>query len=213
MRIALLCGALALSSSVLALNAASANTVIGKAWLNDPTGTGNATIANIPVTAPNATFSELSPLALQAGQNLVPYTLGGWVTSEACGAFITGASNASAGLDNTFFEFTGNVTVTTGETFTFQHDDGLTLVINGLTVVNAPGPTGAVSTTGTYTGAPGTFAFTLAYGEGCLAPAVLDVNLPLSSTPEPSTWAMMALGFAALGFAGYRARKTSVSIA
>ena len=91
MRIALLCGALALSSSVLALNAANANTVIGKAWLNDPTGTGNATIANIPVTAPNATFSELSPLALQAGQNLVPYTLGGWVTSEAGGAFITGA--------------------------------------------------------------------------------------------------------------------------
>jgi len=106
-----------------------------------------------------------------------------------------------------------NVTVTTGETFTFQHDDGLTLVINGLTVVSAPGPTAAVSTTGTYTGAPGTFAFTLAYGECCGAPAVLDVNLPLSSTPEPSTWAMMGLGFAALGFAGYRARKTSVSIA
>ena len=86
-------------------------------------------------------------------------------------------------------------------------------MINGLTVVSAPGPTAAVSTTGTYTGAPGTFAFTLAYGECCGAPAVLDVNLPLSSTPEPSTWAMMGLGFAALGFAGYRARKTSVSIA
>ena len=25
--------------------------------------------------------------------------------------------------------------------------------------------------------------------------------------PEPSTWAMMLLGFAGLGFAGYRARK------
>ena len=31
------------------------------------------------------------------------------------------------------------------------------------------------------------------------------------STPEPSTWAMMVLGFAGLGFAGYRSsRKTSV---
>ena len=28
------------------------------------------------------------------------------------------------------------------------------------------------------------------------------------AAPEPSTWAMMGLGFAALGYAGYRARKT-----
>jgi hypothetical protein len=33
------------------------------------------------------------------------------------------------------------------------------------------------------------------------------------AVPEPSTWAMMLLGFAGLGFAGYRrARKGSVSI-
>ncbi len=30
--------------------------------------------------------------------------------------------------------------------------------------------------------------------------------------PEPSTWAMLALGFASLGYAGFRTRKTSVSI-
>lgn len=35
-----------------------------------------------------------------------------------------------------------------------------------------------------------------------------------ASTPEPSTWAMMLLGFAALGFAGYRtARKTAAAAA
>ena len=33
------------------------------------------------------------------------------------------------------------------------------------------------------------------------------------STPEPSTWAMMGLGFAALGFAGHRARKARVAFA
>jgi hypothetical protein len=33
------------------------------------------------------------------------------------------------------------------------------------------------------------------------------------SVLEPSTWATMILGFAVLGFVGYRTRKTSVSIA
>ena len=34
----------------------------------------------------------------------------------------------------------------------------------------------------------------------------------ISGVPEPSTWAMMLLGFAGLGFAGYRAsRKAALS--
>ena len=33
------------------------------------------------------------------------------------------------------------------------------------------------------------------------------------AVPEPSTWAMMGLGFAALGFVSYRARRSAVSIA
>jgi PEP-CTERM motif len=32
------------------------------------------------------------------------------------------------------------------------------------------------------------------------------------STPEPSTWAMMLIGFASLGYAGYRARRTATSM-
>jgi hypothetical protein len=33
-----------------------------------------------------------------------------------------------------------------------------------------------------------------------------------SAVPEPSTWAMMALGFVGLGFAGYRRARTAMSI-
>lgn len=34
-----------------------------------------------------------------------------------------------------------------------------------------------------------------------------------NSVPEPSTWAMMILGFAGLGFVGYRARKRTAAVA
>jgi hypothetical protein len=35
----------------------------------------------------------------------------------------------------------------------------------------------------------------------------------VSETPEPSTWVMLVLGFAALGFAGYRARQKTAALA
>jgi hypothetical protein len=43
------------------------------------------------------------------------------------------------------------------------------------------------------------------------APSMLVVTA--SSVPEASTWAMLLLGFAGLGFASYRARRAAASIA
>jgi hypothetical protein len=39
------------------------------------------------------------------------------------------------------------------------------------------------------------------------------VTIPGEATPELSTWAMMLLGFAGLGFAGWRASRRSVAFA
>ncbi len=41
----------------------------------------------------------------------------------------------------------------------------------------------------------------------------LSVDGSLSTVPEPSTWAMLVLGFVGLGFAGYRASRKSAAIA
>ena len=37
-------------------------------------------------------------------------------------------------------------------------------------------------------------------------------TIDVSAVPEASTWAMMVVGFAGLGYAGFRGRKTSISI-
>jgi hypothetical protein len=55
---------------------------------------------------------------------------------------------------------------------------------------------------------PGTYVYT--WGSGADADS-LTVNI--SSVPEPSTWAMMLIGFAGLGFAAYRARNRMAAVA
>jgi hypothetical protein len=52
---------------------------------------------------------------------------------------------------------------------------------------------------------PGTYTFTIPSDT-----ITLDIS---AGVPEPSTWAMMGLGFAGLAFAGYRSRRAAISIA
>jgi hypothetical protein len=42
---------------------------------------------------------------------------------------------------------------------------------------------------------------------------ILDVTTTAAAVPEPSTWAMMALGFAGLGFLGYRKTRSDNALA
>jgi hypothetical protein len=46
-----------------------------------------------------------------------------------------------------------------------------------------------------------------------VSPGVANALPPAMAVPEPSTWAMMLLGFAGVGFAGYRANRKSLSTA
>jgi hypothetical protein len=208
--------ALVLSASVLAIETANANTASGTTWEVATSIAMNATLANVPASGPNATWSAPSdPLSFNSNADPVNgYTLGGFLaTGGAFGVSYHGGALSTDTLDSTITEVTGTVSVTTGEKFTIGHDDGFSLAIGGWSFSD-PGPTAFTPTTVTYTGASGNKSFELAYGECCGPPAVLLVDLPLNSIPEPSTWAMMGLGFAGLGFVGLRrARKTSVSIA
>jgi hypothetical protein len=184
---------------------AHANTVTGSIYENDPTGAGDATLANVPAGTPDVTFTTTAPLNFASGG---AYTIDEFLASSGPFTYLTGATHGGDTLLNTLFNFTGTVSVTQNETFTVGHDDGLTLVINGVHVIDAPGPTGFATTNFTWTGAAGTYAFQLVYGECCGAPGDLSVSLPLvSQTPLPAALPLFAGGFGLLGFFSRRRRR------
>jgi len=114
-------------------------------------------------------------------------------------------------MDPHLLKFTGNVSVTNGQTFTVTHDDGMTLIIGATNLGFSPAPTSPVTTTATYTGPTGNFAFTLVYGECCGGPAVLQEDLPCYTppVPEPPTLLLLGLGLGVAGLGLRRRRKLS----
>ncbi|SHH49048.1 PEP-CTERM protein-sorting domain-containing protein [Bradyrhizobium erythrophlei] len=119
--------------------------------------------------------------------------------------------NLSSAQDSTtaFFKISGFVTGLINPGSAISHDDGATLIIGSDTQVNSPTETSDITTqfldTPTaYSGA----LFDLYYVEGNGPPAILDVNISspnlTTDVPEPSTWAMMILGFFGVGVMAYR---------
>lgn len=122
-------------------------------------------------------------------------TIGAFLASSAFTLNNLVDSVPTGPMDPTIWEFTGNISVTNSESFTFSHDDGVTFIVNGQTLINAPGPTGFTNTSGTYTGATNSNApFQLIFGECCGGDVGLVVSLlgpssapPPSGVPEPAT--------------------------
>jgi hypothetical protein len=201
-----LCVALALAATAAGANAV--NVVNGKLWHVPEATSQDAIPANVPGTTPDVTFSVDSPFNFSG----TSVSVGTWLgSSGAFGIAENTAGTLASLMDNgnvgTLVSFAGQVTVTNGEMFTVTHDDGLTLIIDGLNLGFSPGPTSPTTTTATYTGPSGTFAFQLVYGECCGGPAVLQVDLPFTAAvPEPETYALMLAGFGALGFIARRRR-------
>ena len=157
----------------------------------------------------------------QTGPNLASQ----FVNSADITSFVGGASAETAFLISTlsvqgdaktaFFNINGLLSGQILSGSSVSHDDGATFIVGGDPLVtNAPETNDAIDTFGTgktYSSA----AFNLYYVEGNGAPAILDVNIQspnlTTDVPEPSTWAMMILGFFGVGVMAYR-RKSKVEL-
>jgi hypothetical protein len=190
---------------------AQAATISGSLWV-DASGAADATLAAaVGLGTPTATFTvNNGPLTFNSSGSTY-YTIGSWLATG--GASIITDTAPGTSMNGTLTELTGQVTLKHGQTFTFTHDDGMTLEIIGptalttSTVISSPGPTSAETSSFTWSGASGTYGFELVYGETAGAPAVLEGSLPYGVPDGGSTLALLGGAFTLLGVVSRRARK------
>ncbi len=154
------------------------------------------------------------------------WTAGGSITATGSGAFnVDGnlhnmfAPNSTGGDNLTYFEtaiLKGNITGTgAATTLSVSGDDDVLVYVGGLYV---GGVLGVHSTTGTNIdlgNLSGSKSLEIFYADRAQVAADLSVGVEGAVTtgvPETSTWAMLLVGFACLGFAGHRASRKAVAV-
>ena len=185
-------------------------------WLGGTEAVAPVPTTGLDATATSGTVNFMNPAGSGSLMNFLlsdPTTSLSTCTTVTVGAVTYNCATQvmSTGTDTTqspttygqILEITGTALFTGGTTYSITHDDGVTVTLDGSTVISSPGPqSGTVST---FTTTSGLHTINIVYGECCGNPADLITNLP-ASIPEPNTMAFMALGLAGV-LAGMRRRR------
>jgi hypothetical protein len=204
------------AATIFALPSLSHATLIDFDDISVPTGT------SVALTNPYAGFNWSG---VDVENNLKPKS------GFAAAGFLTGIvsqTNAASGLDVTFTAVTGTFTfdsgyftkVFGGDRFGIPIPDAESITVSDnlgdskTFTINWSGPTfetfnwAGVTTVSTDT--LGTPPASYVFDDLTVSGISKGTS---SAAPEPSTWAMLLIGFAGLGFAGYRASRKSFAIA
>jgi hypothetical protein len=227
------------SAAKFAVLAASTVTNTGSSVINGDLGLTGTSVTGFPPGTLHGTQYVADGVATTAQADaLTAYnTLAGLTPIDTLGMQLGGVtlttpgvydfSSSSVLLDGTLtLEGTGTYVFQIASTLTTGSDDGAAVVASDCGC-NVYWQVGSSATIGTDTAFEGTIiamvsdtvdtGATIEDGRAfALTGAVtLDDNTITTTAciPEPSTWAMMLLGFAGLGFAGYRSTRKAVSIA
>jgi hypothetical protein len=197
---------------VLALATSAQATYIGRSWV--VTGTeapwlgGTMAVFPIPTTALDATFTSTTvnwsnPPGSGSLSNFLHSNPGTTVTTclavtvpitYNCNTDVISTGTAGTQTSTTYGQIIDIVgtaeTFVAGTTYSITHDDGITVLLDGLPIITSPGPqSGTVST---FT-ASGVHNIEILYGECCGNAAILTSNLPTNATtvPEPGNLALV----------------------